>query len=530
MGSATGRRLLAIAAAVTIAAVTLTARSAAQDAADPAKVADLVAKLRDPDAEVRGAAADALVAVGGPAVPALLAVVQDVASPARRDAAVILGQIGGDALPALPAVANLVTDVKAKAQADAAMAVGRIAVGAAKALEPKVLAPSKADLAAAAGLEWLARHQSPDGHWSCAKYTDVCKQKPACTHTGESNYDVGVTGLALECFLSAGSTHVKGPHAARVEAGLRWLRGIQDAEGCFGKRMSQHFLYNHACAALALVEDYRRTGSRVLADPATRAVAFIQYARNPSAGWRYNCPPDGESDTSVTVWMAKVLDVAQGAGIDVDPAAMNGALAWVDSVTHEEAGRTGYQQKGGPPARTSEMLQKFPPTESESLTAAALVTRISVGRTRASDPYIALGEALLAQKPPVWSVPRGSIDLYYWMHGAEALHRLGGSAWDGWKKAIPEALAVGQRGPASGCAAGSWDGVDPWSPEAGRIWTTAASVLALLHAAEDPARRPALPAGIRSATWALDKALKSSDPAVRRAAQRSLDAIRAAFR
>jgi hypothetical protein len=116
------------------------------------------------------------------------------------------------------------------------------------------------------------------------------------------------------------------------------------------------------------------------------------------------------------------------------------------------------------------------------------------------------------------------------MHGAEALHRLGGPAWDTWRKAIADALTFNQRGPETGCRRGSWDPSDPWCPEGGRVWMTSASLLALEQAADEPGRRPQMTAGVRSATWALDKATKSPDARTRMASIWALQAIRGVYR
>jgi len=104
-----------------------------------------------------------------------------------------------------------------------------------------------------AALQWLANHQSPDGRWDCDGFDVQCK-KNQCDGHGESTYDVGVTGLSLLCFLGAGFTHQQGPFKKTVKDGLLWLKSVQDEDGIFGGKSSQHYQYNHACTALAMVE------------------------------------------------------------------------------------------------------------------------------------------------------------------------------------------------------------------------------------------------------------------------------------
>ena len=155
-------------------------------------------------------------------------------------------------------------------------------------------------------LRWLKNHQSPDGRWDSDGFDAQCKMNH-CDGGGEGTYDTGVTGLALLAFLGAGETHQSGSCRDTVRNGLKFLRDEQDSEGCFGPRTSQHFLYNHACAALAMTEAYGMTGSRVFKEPAQRGVGFVLKSKNPYLAWRYNFPPDGDNDTSVSGWMVMVL-------------------------------------------------------------------------------------------------------------------------------------------------------------------------------------------------------------------------------
>ena len=161
-----------------------------------------------------------------------------------------------------------------------------------------------------------------------------------------------------------------------MKEGLKYLRNIQDTEGCFGPRTSQHFQYNHMCASLAMTEAYGMTQSVIFKDAAQRGVNFIHQSQNPYLAWRYGVR-DGDNDSSVTGWAVMALKSAVMAELEVDKAStFEGALAWINKMTEPEFGKVGYQQRGGPPARTTAMQQKFPATESESLTSVGVLTRI----------------------------------------------------------------------------------------------------------------------------------------------------------
>ena len=325
-------------------------------------------------------------------------------------------------------------------------------------------------------LRWLKNHQSADGHWDTDGFDAQCKLN-RCDGPGEAPYDPGSSGLALLCFLGAGETHQTGAHAANVGRALDRLCALQDAEGCIGKRSSQHFQYNHGYGALALVEAYGLTKSSKLREPAQRAVAFTLKSKNPYLGWRYNSPPDGDNDTSVTGLMVMVLRSAMLAGLEVEDVAFRDARNWIDKMTEPEFGRTGYQQRGGPPARTNEAMTRFPSDRSEALTAVGLSARLFAGEKAGTSEMIGKGAALLAARPPVWDEASGSIDLYYWYWGTLAMSQVGGSGWEQWRAHLVKALPSHQRRDTDRDARGSWDAIDAWSTEGGRVYATAMACL-----------------------------------------------------
>ena len=328
-----------------------------------------------------------------------------------------------------------------------------------------------------AALTWLARHQSPDGRWDCDGFSSMCKGNQ-CDGHGDASYDPGVSGLALLPFLGAGETHVQGEHREVVKSALGYLRTIQDSEGCFGPRTSQHFQYNHSIATLAMAEAYGLSGSRMLKDPAQRAVGFVQQSQNPYLAWRYGVR-DGENDTSVTGWMVMALKSAKLAGLEVDGGAFRGAIGWVDKMTEPEFGRVGYQRRGGQPARTTDMMERFPADRSESMTAAGVLTRVFCGQDPAKSDEIQKGVDLIVRKPPRWDVDAGTIDMYYWYYGTLAMHQVGGRPWKTWNESMKSAVVDNQRNESGRDERGSWDPVGPWGREGGRVYSTATMALCL---------------------------------------------------
>jgi hypothetical protein len=330
--------------------------------------------------------------------------------------------------------------------------------------------------AVAAGLEWLKRHRTPEGWWDSDGFEKSCRNGK-CGGPGGPLYDPGVTGLALLAFLGCGETHKTTRYGPVVRDGLKYLKGIQDDEGCFGPRTSGHFTYNHAIATLAFVDAYGMTQSPLFKEPAQSGVEFILQCQNPYLGWRYGVRPK-DNDTSVTGWMVAALHAARSAGLTVDPATFEGARAWLDKVTDPDTGRTGYTNRDNGPARPKELMTAFPAEKSESLTAMAVLARLECGAA-VDDPRVAKGVALCLRRPPRWDESDGSIDFYYWYAGTMSVFQVGGEPWKKWNEAMKRALLDSQRRETAYDLAGSWDPVDPWGVDGGRVYSTALAILTL---------------------------------------------------
>jgi len=179
---------------------------------------------------------------------------------------------------------------------------------------------SPSEFAVLCALKWLARHQSPDGSWKAATFTDQCTGSK-CGHPGANDYDMGETGLAVLAFLGAGYSHLSREEVHDEVTGktiklgevvmnaIRWLVNNQDADGCIGPKVPK-MMYNHAICTLALSEAYGMTESQILKDPAQKAIDFLVQAKNPYKAWRYS-PKCGENDSSVTGWCVMALKSAE---------------------------------------------------------------------------------------------------------------------------------------------------------------------------------------------------------------------------
>jgi len=311
----------------------------------------------------------------------------------------------------------------------------------------------------AAALNWLARHQMPDGRWSLQDFSKQCKGEP-CSGPGTAKSDAAATALGVLPFLAAGQTHAtKGPYRKAVYDALYWLMRNQKRDGDLSAGGMPR-MYAHGMATIALCEAYGMTKNKALGKSAQQAVQFIEAAQHPkTGGWRYE--PGQEGDTSVTGWQVTALKSAELAGLKVDPKAFEGAKRWLKSVAK---GDNGGQFSYVPDSKAS-----------PSMTAVGLRCMGFLGAGR-SDP--ALNEAVryLSQNPPDEDLR----DVYYWYAATQALQQFSGPDWDNWNRRVRRTLIESQV--RDGCAAGSWDPqnpiVDRWG-QAGRLVTTSLSVLSL---------------------------------------------------
>jgi hypothetical protein len=301
-------------------------------------------------------------------------------------------------------------------------------------------------------LRWLKDHQSPDGRWDADGFDAQCKLNK-CGGPGDPDGDIDATGLALLAFLGAGETHQSGAYRETVKNGLRLLRDAQDAEGCVGARTSPGFLRRHAIATLVFTEAYGMTGSRILREPAQKAVAFIVQTK---ATWLAK-----DADPTTVGWIAMALKSAAMAQIDVDPQALAEAAAWFDSIT-DATGHVGGAEK------------------TETLTAVGVVVRILAGHVPNGDPAVVRGADLLRKALPRWDTVAGpSNSAVHDFFASIAMFQLGngyGGHWTAWNDAMKRATMDQQRMEKDRDERGSWDpvGIDAAT---GRVAVTALRAL-----------------------------------------------------
>ncbi len=316
------------------------------------------------------------------------------------------------------------------------------------------------EAAVARGLNWLTRHQNPDGSWSLDRFHKV--HGCSCDDRGSLASDSAATSLALLPFLGAGQTHLMGVHRDVVARGLRWLLEVQENNGDLrGSSGEIPGMYAQGQAAIVLCEAFLMTGDELLRAPAQSAIDFIVAAQYPDGGWRYY-PKDEtrvwQGDTSVIGWQLMALQSALAAGLSVPDVTLENASHFLDTVAHEDGAFYSYLPGGDPTA---------------PMTAEAQLCRMYLGWKRNHPPLVAAIDKLLADEPPLIDRP----NIYYWYYATQAMHHFGGPEWSAWNIRMRDVLVATQD--TRGHAAGSWACRGPRTSPGGRIYMTSLAICCL---------------------------------------------------
>lgn len=339
------------------------------------------------------------------------------------------------------------------------------------------------------GLVFLQRHQSPDGSWSLARFTqgrtDRVYQEE---YKAALDSDTAATGLAILAFQGAGYHHKDYQYATTLSSGLNWLLEHQKENGDLFVRMDDDsnaavWLYSHAIAAMALSEAYGMTQDPDLREPAQKALDFLAKAQNQDrGGWRYS--PGVGSDTSVTGWVFMAMYSGKVAGLNVPDASLRRVEHWLNLCQKSATERHLYRYNPYAPD-TDE--QRHGRTPNSTMTAVGLTLRIYLG-WETDNEYLQKGADYLLESMPQMGYERrlryahlSPRDAYYWYYATQVMAHLGDEHWRKWNARLHPLLLETQT--KTGPMAGSWDPIRPtvdrWGPHAGRIYVTTLNLLSL---------------------------------------------------
>lgn len=318
------------------------------------------------------------------------------------------------------------------------------------------------------GLDWLARHQFPDGHWSL-DHSPLAKGPT--TGVGSTRNMVAATGMAVLPFLASGYTHKEGPYRPVVTAALKYLIANQQPNGLLespGGYSPGTLFYAHGLAAIPLCEAYALTKDPYLEAPATAAIRFLLETQNTAGGWRYSIG-DGQCDTSVLGWQLMAMKSARLAGIEVPEEAFNRCKAFLESVRMGPAReRFGYMAE----KNRVEVHREL------STTSIGQLCLQFMGLPQGDPTLEKAVDYMLATPPNVQNR-----DCYYWYYATQVIHNVQGPKWDKWNREMKRVLVASQDTNQTSTDHGSWDPAQPVldrsGKEGGRHMVTCFHVLCL---------------------------------------------------
>ncbi len=291
--------------------------------------------------------------------------------------------------------------------------------------------------AVGAGLNWLARHQSPDGSWGCKNFVRQCKDPTCSKHIDEKtavDYQMAATAFGLLPFFAAGQTHEsKGLYQKKIFDGLMWMTKNQNPKnGQLGSGM-----YEHGLATIALCEAYGLSKDKRLFEAAQKAVLFIEDAQNDkTGGWHYGPNPPTVGDTSVVGWQLMGLKSAQMAGLRVNKPILDNAKNFLKSVSKgKDGGLFAYMPDTGP---------------TPAMSAVGLLCNQYTGMKR-SDPAMVEGMNYVMA-----NLGHAKDNAYFLYYATQVMHNFSGPEWDTWNRQARRFLITSQIKDKGSCAEGSW--------------------------------------------------------------------------
>ena len=305
------------------------------------------------------------------------------------------------------------------------------------------------------GLKWLIAHQSGDGSWSLQYRNSECGAE--CDHEGrEGDYQPAATGLALLSFLGAGYSHRAGPYQAELRKAIYYLitRIEYDESGEVGNLagISEHAMYNHGIATLALCEAYQMSNDTDLEKPVRALIQYTVKAQHDVGGWGYSAATPG--DLTISAWQVMSIKSAHSAGIRVPSDVMRRFDRFMD--TQQSAAGAFYGYRG--------------PGKQAGTTSMGLLLRMYRGWFR-TDPRLLEGMNYL-EKTGV-----STTDVYFNFYATQVFFHQEGPAWTKWNQEVRDFLVKTQA--QRGHEAGSWSMTDSFSKVGGRLYCTCMSILTL---------------------------------------------------
>jgi hypothetical protein len=271
---------------------------------------------------------------------------------------------------------------------------------------------------------------------------------------GRYGRHVGITGLCALAFMADGHLPGRGKYGDAVKKALDFVVEHATETGLLAAESTHGPMYGHGFAALFLGEIYGMSpDDDRTRDALTRAVQLIVNSQNDEGGWRYN-PVPYDADISVTICQVMALRSARNAGIKVPKETIETAIRYVKECQNADGGFRYMKDTGG---------SAWPRT------AAGIASLFYAGIYK--DEVIDRGLDYLVQNamPTGNGGPLGQAHYFYGHYYAvQAMYLAGGDRWSKWWPAIRGELLARQE------TNGGWN-----DHQAGEAYGTAMALIIL---------------------------------------------------
>lgn len=314
-------------------------------------------------------------------------------------------------------------------------------------------------------LEWIVKHQLPDGGWNFDHRTGSGSFRKTPGAGSLSNARNAATALALLPLLGNGQTHRSGKYQDVVQRGLAYLtrRGQPHKAGGISWHEPDGTMYSHGLVAITICEAYAMTRDPELRPFAAAGIRYIEDSQNREiGGWKYAYREPG--DTSVVGWQVMALKSAKISGIKMDPRTFSLVTKFLDHVSIENGAFYLYESR-------DEVFNKG----DRGRTAIGILCRMYLGWER-DHPSLFKAVKWLDDVGPDTD---GAYDAYYNYYATQVMKQYGGNEWERWNSVMRDHLVDSQE--KSGDTAGSWyqNEKNTGTEKGGRLYCTALACMTL---------------------------------------------------
>jgi len=352
--------------------------------------------------------------------------------------------------------------------------LGAAALAAAMALPAPALAQGnweitpESEQALARGLDWLARHQGPQGNW-------------------ESN-DLGLVSTGVLAFLAAGHRPGIGRYGENVRRAQDYVLRSAQPSGLLNIAEPRRGMYNHGLSTFMLGQLYGTSPDPRISAVLDRAIKLIVQTQCEDGGWDYIAQRQQQGhDLSLVVMQSLALRSAVDIGLDVPDEVVQQAVKCVrehytpqgcprnapEKVQKEHPGRFTYSKGGGQAtlamaAAGVVCLQEFAQYDTDGW-------RID------KNIQIVLDEIDKQAKPEVMAREhRTPFDAYTLAYVSQALYQVGGEAWKKGYPRLRDAVVAGQiRDPSNPARDGMWQASHWVGGRPGELYSTSVACFVL---------------------------------------------------